>query len=47
MNKKTTPTVTLIAMSLVAFFTVFIAIKQYLILREQVYQEAYLGINEQ
>jgi len=46
MNEKTTPAVTIIVMSLVAFFTVFLAVKQYLVLRNQVYQEAFYGFNK-
>ncbi len=43
MNEKTTPAVTIIIMSLVAFFTIFLAVKQYFVLRNQVYWEAYYG----
>jgi len=46
MEKRTTPAMTLIVMFLVAFFTVFLAVKQYFVLRNQVYWEAYYGINE-
>ncbi len=43
MNRKATPTVTLIVMFIVSFFVVFLAIKQFYILRQQVYIDAYYG----
>ncbi len=41
MNRKATPTVTLIVMLIVSFFVVFLAVKQFSVLRNQIYQEAY------
>lgn len=46
MDRKVTPTVTLIVMFMVAFFTVFIAVKQFFALRDQVYWDAYYGIDK-
>lgn len=46
MNKEATPAITLIIMFMVAFFTIFLAVKQFFALREQVYQEAFYDINE-
>jgi hypothetical protein len=45
MSRKATPTVTLIVMFMVAFFTVFLSVKQFSVFKNQVYQEAYYGIN--
>jgi len=45
MNKTSNPVVILIIMSVVAIFAVFLAVKQFFILRDRIYQEAYYGIN--
>jgi hypothetical protein len=44
--KKGAPVVTLIALFLMAFFVVFIAVKQYYILKQQIYNEAYYDSGE-
>ena len=33
-----------IAMFIVSFFTIFLAVKQFLVFRDQIYQEAYNGV---
>lgn len=45
MGRKATPTVSIIAMGIVTFFVVFLAIKQFSILKQQVYVDAYYGVN--
>lgn len=42
--KKGAPGLTLIVMFLVAFFVVFLAVKQYSLLKNQVYDEAYYDV---
>ena len=46
MDRKATPTVSIIAMAMVAFFVVFLAVKQFFVLRQQVYNDAYYGIDQ-
>jgi len=46
MGRKATPTVSIIAMVIVAFFVVFLAVKQYFALRQQIYVEAYYGFDK-
>ena len=46
MNKKTTPIVTLIAMFMMVFFIIFLAFKQFSVLKAQVYQEAFYSVSE-
>jgi hypothetical protein len=44
--KKGAPTVTLIELFLVAFFVVFIAVKQYIVLKQQISNEVYYDSGE-
>ena len=46
MNRKATPLESIIAMSMVVFFVVFLAVKQFFVLKQQVYNDAYYGINQ-
>ena len=46
MDRKATPTVSIIAMVMVVFFVVFLAFKQYYVLRQQIYNDAFYNIDE-
>ena len=46
MNREITPKVKLIIMFMVAFFTVFLSVKQFLAFRNQVYLDAYYGFDK-
>ena len=46
MERKATPTVSIIAMVMVVFFVSFLAVKQYFVLRQQIYVEAYYGFSK-
>jgi hypothetical protein len=44
MDRVATPLASIITLFIVVFFVGFLAVKQFLVFRQQVYQDAYYGI---